>query len=37
MKKIIRGIKPLVAKINDLETDLEKLSSDELKAKTWRF
>ncbi|BFD25153.1 MAG: preprotein translocase subunit SecA [Candidatus Parcubacteria bacterium] len=36
-EKIIRGIKPLVAKINDLETDLEKLSLDELKAKTGAF
>jgi len=36
-EKIIRGIKPLVAKINDLETDLEKLPLDELKAKTGAF
>ncbi|MGI5826951.1 MAG: preprotein translocase subunit SecA [Patescibacteria group bacterium] len=36
-EKIIRGIKPLVAKINDLEPELEKLTLDELKAKTGVF
>lgn len=36
-EKIIRGISPLIDKINGLEPELEKLSFDELKAKTGAF
>ena len=36
-EKIIRGISPIVEKINSLEADLEKLSLEELKNKTTEF
>ena len=36
-KKIVRGIQPLVERINALEPEFEKLSHDEVKAKTSEF
>src|SRR5262245_54067730 len=35
--RAVRKIRPLVAKMNDLERDMEKLSDAELKAKTAEF
>ena len=36
-EKTIKGIRPIIAKINDLEEEISKLSDAELKAKTAEF
>ncbi len=36
-KKIVKSLQPLVARINDLESEFEKLSNDEVKGKTAEF
>jgi preprotein translocase subunit SecA len=36
-EKVLNKIRPIVAKINSLEPEFEKLSDERLKAKTWEF
>ena len=36
-ERAVRKIRPMIAKMNDLERDMEKLSDAELKAKTAEF
>nr|MBP9732698.1 preprotein translocase subunit SecA [Candidatus Magasanikbacteria bacterium] len=36
-KKIVKSLQPLVARINGLESEFEKLSNDEVKGKTVEF
>jgi len=35
--RVLRGIQPLIDKVNELENELERLSDDELKNKTVEF